>query len=79
MEQFTEPAKGLNEGRETASLTTPSKAGAAVTLKNALSGSEHEAERARLLVRICKGNRRCCRAQCAVEVALLGTAWEKSN
>ena len=31
MEQFTEPAKGLNEGQETAVLTTPSKAGAAVS------------------------------------------------
>lgn len=79
MEQFTEPAQGLNEGRETAAPTTPSKAGAAVTLKNALSGSRHEAERARILVRSRIGNRRCCRAQCAVEVALLGTAWEKSN
>ncbi len=79
MEQFTEPAEVQNEGQETAVLTTPSKAGAAVTLKNALSGSRHEAEWARLLVRICKGNRRCCRAQCVIEVTLLGTAWEKSN
>ena len=31
MEQFTEPAEGLNESRETAAPTTPSKAGAAVS------------------------------------------------
>lgn len=79
MEQFTEPAKEQNEGQETAVLTKPSKAGAAVTLKNALSGSEHEAERARLLVRSSIGNRRCCQARCVIEVALLGTAWEKSK
>ena len=79
MEQYTEPAEVQKEGQETAALTTPSKAGAAVTLKNALSGSEQEAERARLLVRSSIGNRRCCQAPSVIEVALLGTAWEKSN